>query len=363
MTDSLDGASARERRDADAAGLAADELPPRAASAVDRPLRDGPIAASLTTTTADDAPAVMPRPPRAASPGRVFTVPVVVALATVYVVWGSTYFAIRLTLDSIPPFLQGGARFLVAGTLLFAFLVARGRPLPTAREWRDGGIVGVLLLACGNGGVVFAEQYVPSSVAAIFIGAGPLAAAIWSGLLGAWPQRLQWVGIGVGFAGVVGLSGGAQLSGHPVGFAALVVSVTAWTLGSVLAQRRMRLAPGPMGFATEMLVGGAVMLAVAGVRGEYATFAAHGAPTATATAAFAYLVFAGSLGAFSAYMYLLSKVSSTIAISYAYVNPLIAVLLGVAFGAESLTPHEAIATAVIVGSVVLLTWERRPAGQ
>ncbi len=288
-----------------------------------------------------------------------WTVPVLVALATVYVVWGSTYFAIRLTLESFPPFLQGGLRFTVAGSLLFAFLAARGRPLPTTREWRDGGLVGLLLLACGNGGVVFAEQYVPSSVAAIFIGAGPLAAAIWSGLLGAWPQRVQWIGILVGFGGVVLLAGGAQLAGHPLGLAGLVVAVVAWTLGSVLAQRRLRLAPGAMGFATEMIVGGVAMLALAAVRGEYTTFVALGMPTATATAAFVYLVFAGSLGAFSAYMYLLSKVSSTIAISYAYVNPLIAVLLGVAFGGESLSPREAIATAIIVGSVILLTREKR----
>ncbi len=314
-----------------------------------------------------DAPSVVdevtvdatPRFAAPVRPARVFTGPVLLALATVYVVWGSTYFAIRLTLESIPPFVQGGARFALAGGSLFAFLLARGRPLPTAREWRDGGVVGVLLLTCGNGGVVFAEQYVPSSVAAIFIGAGPLAAAIWSGLLGAWPQRLQWVGILVGFAGVVLLAGGAQLAGHPAGLAGLVVGVTAWTLGSVLAQRRLRLAPGPMGFATEMIVGGIAMLAIAAVRGEYATFGAQGLPSATASLAFIYLVLAGSLGAFSAYMYLLSKVSSTIAISYAYVNPLIAVLLGVAFGGERLSTREGIATAIIVGSVVLLTRERR----
>ena len=287
-----------------------------------------------------------------------FTWPVLVALATVYVVWGSTYFAIRLTLESLPPFLQGGARFLIAGSLLFGVLALRRRPMPTRRQWRDGTIVGVLLLAVGNGGVVFAEQFVPSSVAAIFIGAGPLAAALWSGLFGRWPQRAQWIGLVVGFGGVLLLSGGAQLAGHPAGLVALVLSVTCWTLGSTLAQRKLALAPGAMGFATEMIGGGAVMLAIAMLHGEWPRLVAAWPPTPMAVGAFVYLVFAGSLAAFSAYMYLLSKVSSTIAISYAYVNPLIAVLLGVVFGGEVLTLTEAIATAIIVGSVILLTRER-----
>lgn len=280
------------------------------------------------------------------------------ALATVYLVWGSTYFAIRLTLDAYPPFLQGGVRFLVAGLLLFGFLRLRGRPVPTLRQWRDGAIVGVLLLALGNGGVVFAEQFVSSSVAAIFIGAGPLAAALWTGCFGVWPRPVQWVGILAGFGGILMLASGSQLGGQPVGLAALVVAVACWTLGSVLAQRRLVLAPGAMGFATEMIVGGVVMGIVAALRGEPARFAAGWPPSGTATLALAYLIVAGSLAAFSAYMYLLSKVSSSLAISYAYVNPLIAVLLGVAFGGESLAPREAVATAVIVGSVILLTRDK-----
>ena len=287
-----------------------------------------------------------------------WTTPVVVALLTVYVVWGSTYYAIRLTLESYPPFLQGGIRFLVAGGGLFAFLRWRGRPLPSARQWRDGAVVGVLLLALGNGGVVFSEQYVSSSMAAIFIGAGPLAAALWTGLFGVWPRPVQWVGILLGFGGICLLASGSQLAAQPVGLVALMVAVTCWTLGSVLAQRQLQLAPGAMGFATEMIAGGLVMLVVAFVRGEPLRFAAGWPPTGIATLALGYLVIAGSLAAFSAYMYLLSTVSSSIAISYAYVNPMIAVLLGVAVGGETLAPREAIATAVIVGSVILLTRDR-----
>lgn len=285
---------------------------------------------------------------------------VLAALATVYIVWGSTYYAIRVTLASFPPFLQGGIRFLAAGSLLFAFLLMRGRPLPTARQWRDGAIVGVMLLAVGNGGVVFAEQYVPSSLAAIFVGSGPLVAALWSGAFGTWPERVQWAGIGLGFAGVVLLSSGAQLSNHPLGLLALLCSVTSWTLGSVLSQKKLKLAPGAMGFATEMLAGGAVMLAAGMLRGEAPVLAASWPPTPAATMGLLYLIFAGSLAAFSAYMYLLSQVSSTIAISYAYVNPMIAVLLGVLLAGEVLSLREGIATAVIVASVILLTREKRP---
>ncbi len=307
----------------------------------------------LSSGKATNATAPSPRPPS------VFVAPVLIALATVYVVWGSTYFAIRLTLASYPPFLQGGIRFVIAGVLLFAFLAARGRPLPTLREWRDGAIVGVLLLAFGNGGVVFAEQYVPSSVAAIFIGAGPLAGALWSGLFGIWPQRMQWIGIVVGFGGILILAGGTQLASHPIGLLALMTAVVCWTLGSVLAQRKLALAPGAMGFATEMIAGGIVMGIVGVVRGEVPQFVAGLPPTPLATFALVYLIFAGSLAAFSAYMYLLSKVSSTIALSYAYVNPMIAVLLGVVFGGEVLSTREAVATAIIVGSVILLTREKR----
>lgn len=288
-----------------------------------------------------------------------WTTPVLVALATVYVVWGSTYFAIRVTLQSFTPLMQGGIRFLLAGLLLFGFLCLRGVALPTRRQWRDGAIVGVMLLTVGNGGVAIALQYVPSSLAAIFVGAGPLAAALWSGCFGIWPNRIQWLGIFVGFGGILMLSSGSQLAGSPIGIAALLASIVCWTGGSVLAQRVMKLAPGAMGFATEMLAGGVAMLALAFARGEAGQMAALGAPTPAALAALTYLVFAGSLAAFSAYMYLLTKVSPTIAISYAYVNPLIAVLLGVAFGGEVLTLRESMATAVIVGSVILLTRERR----
>src|SRR5439155_25355901 len=129
---------------------------------------------------------------------------VLAALLTVYVVWGSTYFAIRYALVSFPPFLQMGTRFLAAGLLLYGFLKLRGVPNPTLRQWRDGALIGILLLGGGTGVVAFAEQTVSSSLTAVFIAVSPLLFALWSGLLfGSWPSRREWLGIGIGFGGVL----------------------------------------------------------------------------------------------------------------------------------------------------------------
>jgi len=277
---------------------------------------------------------------------------VLAALLTVYVVWGSTYFAIRYALVSFPPFLQMGTRFLAAGLLLYGFLKLRGVPNPTLRQWRDGALIGILLLGGGTGVVAFAEQTVSSSLTAVFIAVSPLLFALWSGLLfGSWPSRREWLGIGIGFGGVLLLASGASLAGQPVGLIALFVAVCCWSLGSILSQRKMQLAPGPMGFASEMLAGGAFLLIVSLLRGESVLLPLDG----KAIAAWIYLVTIGSLVGFSAYMYLLSKVPPALASSYAFVNPLIAVALGVALGGEEITAREGVAMAVIVVSVVLLT--------
>lgn len=279
---------------------------------------------------------------------------VLFALLTVYVVWGSTYLAIRYALVSFPPFLQMGSRFFVAGLLLYGFLKLRGAANPTWRQWRDGGLVGILLLAGGTGIVAYAEQTVSSSLTAVFIAISPLMFALWSGLLGSWPSQREWIGIGIGFGGVVLLASGAGLAGQPAGLLALFVAVCSWSLGSVLSQKRMQLAPGAMGFASEMLVGGAFLLVVSLLRQEAVVLPLN----PKAVVAWIYLVTIGSILAFSAYMYLLSKVPPAIASSYAYVNPMIAVALGVGFAGETVTARESIAMAIIVASVVLLTTAR-----
>lgn len=275
---------------------------------------------------------------------------VLFALLTVYIVWGSTYFAIRIALESFAPFWLMGSRFLVAGAVLFVWLKWRGAPSPSWRQWRDGAAVGVLLLGGGMGMVAVAEQYVSSGMTAVFIASSPLMFAVWGGLFGDWPTRLQWVGIAAGFMGALLLASGSEFSAHPVGVLALIGAISCWTLGSVLSQKKLKLAPGAMGFASEMLAGGIFLTIAAWLSGED-----FSAPlSSNALLAWLYLITAGSLVAFSAYMYLLSKVPHALASSYAYVNPVIAVILGSLFGGEAIGLREAVAMTVILGSVILL---------
>lgn len=284
---------------------------------------------------------------------------VLLALLTVYLVWGSTYLAIHFALISFPPFLLMGTRFLAAGGLLFAWLMLRGAPIPTLRQWRDAGIVGVLLLGGGMGLTAVAQQYVSSGLAAVFIASAPLMFALWAGLFGSWPVGREWMGILAGFAGAVLLASGGEFAAQPLGVIALTCAVACWTFGSVLSQKKLALAPGAMGFASEMLIGGVFLLGAGMVQGE--SFPA--AFDTRAVLAWIYLVTAGSLAAFSAYMYLLSKVSPALASSYAYVNPVIAVLLGVWLADESIGTREIIAMIIILGSVVALTTSRTAGGQ
>ncbi len=286
---------------------------------------------------------------------------VLLALLTVYLVWGSTYLAIHFALLSFPPFFLMGTRFLAAGLLLFGWLKWRGVPNPTPRQWRDAGVVGILLLGGGMGLTAVAQQYVSSGLTAVFIASSPLMFALWSGLFGAWPGPREWIGILAGFCGAALLAGGGEFAAQPVGVIALTAAVACWTFGSVLSQKKLALAPGAMGFASEMLAGGAFLLAVGLQHGE--TFSAPF--DNRALWAWAYLVIAGSLAAFSAYMYLLSKLPPALASSYAYVNPVIAVMLGVGLANESIDMREAVAMAIILGSVILLTTSRsaaKPAG-
>jgi drug/metabolite transporter (DMT)-like permease len=199
------------------------------------------------------------------------------------------------------------------------------------------------------------QQTVSSGLTSVFIASSPLMLALFGGMFGQWPSGREWLGILVGFSGVALLVGGGDFSAHPSGVLAVLGAVTSWTLGSVLAQKKLSLAPGAMGFASEMLLGGVVLMAIALLRGETMITPV----TTAALGAWAYLVVAGSLAAFSAYMYLLSNVSNALASSYAYVNPIIAVMLGAAFAAESIGGREMIAMAIILGSVVMITSSKK----
>lgn len=281
-----------------------------------------------------------------------------IALLTTYLVWGSTYLGIQLALVSFPPFFLMASRFCVAGVLLFAWLKWRGAPTPSLREWRDALIIGTLLLGGGMGLTALGEQTVASGLTAVFIASAPLMLAVFAGLFGQWPTGREWLGILVGFSGVALLAAGGDFSAHPTGVLCVLGAVASWTFGSVLAQKKMQLAPGAMGFASEMIMGGLALWVISLVRGETMS-----PMTMPALASWAYLVVAGSLAAFSAYMYLLSNVSNALASSYAYVNPVIAVGLGTLVAHESIGSRELLAMGIILGSVIMLTTSRKPAVQ
>lgn len=277
-----------------------------------------------------------------------FAVPL--ALLAVYIIWGSTYLAIRVTVQGgFPPFLMVGTRFLIAGGLLYTVLRLRGTPNPTWQQFRNGAIVGAFLVFGGNGIVSFAEQWVTSGFAALAVATAPLWAALFAGLWGKWPRRLEWAGIAIGFAGIVLLNVGNGIGGSLPGVIALLFAPMSWAFGSVIS-RRMTLPAGLMTSAAEMLGGGTLALLVSLVLGE--RFAHQ--PSLDALFAFAYLILIGSLIAYSAYDYLLHHTRLALATSYAYVNPPVAVLLGAILLGETLTLLTFIAMLVILAGTVLL---------
>ncbi|NCT67715.1 MAG: drug/metabolite exporter YedA [Rhodanobacteraceae bacterium] len=275
------------------------------------------------------------------------------ALLALYFVWGSTYLAIRVGLSSYPPFLMASVRFLCAGGALYAFLRWRGMAAPTRMQWANSAVTGTLLLGLGNGLVCYAEQSVASGLAAVAVAAMPLFAAVFGGLYGQWPRRMEWLGLGVGFAGVVLLNLGGSMTGAPLGALALVVAAGSWAFGSVWSRRR-NMPPAAMNTAAQMLTGGAVLLVFALLTGERWP----AAPTLSASLAVAYLAVAGSLVGFSAYLYLLNTVRPALATSYAYVNPPVAVLVGALFAGEAVHPLDLVAMAVILAGVGLIAFAR-----
>jgi drug/metabolite transporter (DMT)-like permease len=280
---------------------------------------------------------------------------VVAALIAVYVIWGSTYLAIKIGLETLPPFAMAAIRFASAGAVLLAILLALGHRLPAARPAGNAAIMGTLLLGGGNGLVCYAQQTVSSGLAAVAVASMPLFAAVFAGLYGNWPGRRDAIGLTIGFAGVVFLNTGAEFLASPAGALALLLAPLCWAFGSVWS-RRQAMPEIWMGTALQMLAG-AVALALA----SWAT--GESLPvrwTAEAVAVVAYLAVFGSLIGFTAYVYLLGAVRPALATSYAYVNPPIAIGFGVLFAGERLSWHEVAASIVILAGVALiLTAPRR----
>ena len=301
------------------------------------------------------------------SPARSSTLSVALALGTVYIVWGSTYLAIAYVVETLPPILSGGIRFTIAGSLLLAFILAqawwRHRHAPESRlarprliEWRTAAVVGTFLLLGGNGLVSVAELRIPSSIAAVIIATVP----IWMSLGEAFltrrmPSLLTIGGLVVGLVGVGILllpSEGIDAI-DPLGIAIVVCSALSWTAGSLYARRAPLPANQLMGSGMEQLVGGGVMLGVAVLLGEFASMEPGSVSTASLLG-LGYLIVFGSLIAFTAYVWLLEHAPISTVATYAYVNPVVAVFLGLLFRSEPLTPRILLAAALIIGAVVAM---------
>ncbi len=272
-----------------------------------------------------------------------------VALAVLYVVWSSTYLALRHVVVAMPPMMTGGGRFLVAGAILFALQRLRGEPGPARHDWAPAAVSGALLFAGGNGLVCIAETRVSSGVAAVACASTPLFVAGLGALWGERPSRRELGGLALGFAGVLTLGASADLAIGGARGMLLLASPLAWAMGTVIA-RKARPA-SPMTFAAQQMVCGAVamLLASAAMRERVP----HHVPT-TAWLSLGYLALFGSVVAFPAFSFLVKHARPAVATSYAYVNPVLAVMLGAAIGGESLTRTSIVALALVLAAVVVV---------
>ncbi len=292
---------------------------------------------------------------------------IAIAFAAVYVVWGSTYLAIRFAVQTIPPFLMAGVRFVIAGALLYTWVRLRGAPRPTRSQWRATAIVGALLLLGGNGGVVWAEQHVPSGITALLVATVPLWMVLfeWFRPGGSRPRLAVIGGVVLGLAGMALLvqpgspaGGGAA---DPVGAAVLIAASVSWAWGSLWSRQADLPAVPLLATAMEMMAGGVLLLATGALTGELGRLAPR-AISLPSAASLGYLVIFGSLVGFTAYTWLLRVASPAAVSTYAYVNPVVAVVLGWAIASEPITPRTLSAAAVIIGAVALITAGRaRPA--
>lgn len=278
---------------------------------------------------------------------------VALAFSAIYVLWGGTFLAIRLAVLELPPLFASGVRFLVAGAILYVFMRARGNASPTSREWRSIALTSLCLFVATYAALFWAEQYVPSGVASVIEATLPITAMTFEVFL----FRQQRFRLRTGAALLLGFLGVAWLlirNQHtfPI-FPCLIIlaSGTAWSLGAVLTRSMRRPSSLPLTAGAQMMLGGMVLLALSKATGEL-----HTLPRITpqAAAALLYLIIAGSLLGFTAYVWLLARMPVTRVASHAYVNPLIALALGYFIARESLTPGMLLASALVIASVILI---------
>lgn len=274
---------------------------------------------------------------------------VIAAFAVVCVVWGSTYYGIRVAVSGYPPFTLGAARFLLAGSVLLAVARLRGEALPRPREWASALLTGSLFFVVGNGLVNVAEQSVSSGLASVLVATMPLWVTLFGRLFGVRVSGAELAGVVLGLLGVMVLNLGGDLRASPGGATCALLAPMGWAMGSV-ASARLPLPRGMMRTAAQMICGGAAMAAVSLAAGEHFVQA----PSWQASVALLYLCVFGSLLGFSAYSYLLANARPAVATSYAYVNPVIAVVLGVALLGERFGTTSLLGAVIVLAAVVVV---------
>jgi drug/metabolite transporter (DMT)-like permease len=288
---------------------------------------------------------------------------IIAAFASIYLVWGSTYLAISYAIETIPPFLMGGVRFLISGALLYLWARSRGAPRPTRLHWRNAVIAGGFLLLGGNGAVMWAEQVVPSGLTALLVSILPFWLVIieWVRPPRRRPSGAVLVGLVLGFIGIIVLVGPSGVGGHgdvsPIGALVLILGSLSWAIGSFWSRDAELPKSGLLTTGMEMLGGGTLLLIVGALTHEFSGFDIHSVSRESAVGLL-YLISFGSLIGFTSYIWLLDKVSPARLGTYAYVNPIVAVLLGWAIAGERLSIRTGIAAAIVICAVALITTAR-----
>ncbi len=287
----------------------------------------------------------------------------ILAFATIYLIWGSTYLGIRVAIETMSPFLMAAARFILAGGILYTLLRARGAAAPTARQWKINAIVGTFLLLGGNGLVAWAEQRVPSGITALIIGVQPLFFVLteWAWPGGSKPTTISMAALLLGFAGVAWLAAPWQDVAHggfdAVGVLVILAACVFWAFGSIFSRHSKGNAEPLLAASMQMLTGGGALAVVALIRGEISQLNVA-AISARSWISFAYLVVFGSLVGFSTFVWLIKHATPARVSTYAYVNPVVAVFLGWLILHEPVSSRVVVASIVIIAAVAIITVEK-----
>ncbi|NKB87663.1 MAG: EamA family transporter [Acidobacteria bacterium] len=295
--------------------------------------------------------------------GRTAATRLAVAHASVWLIWGSTYYGVRVLVQTVPPFFSMGSRFLIAGIAVMVWLRVMRKEHPlTGEQWRVAAIGGLMLVAAGNGAVAYTEQTVPSNLVALTVALMPAWMVLFDRIInGVVPPRSAMIALAVGFGGVAVLMGPSNLGAGEipvVGALTVTAGSMSWALGSILTRGQPRPRSVMLGTAAQMIWGGVALIVLSGVVGEWSRLDASMINNETVTT-WLYLVIAGSIIAYSAYVYLLHNTVPAKAGSYAFVNPIIAVIVGAGLGGEPLSPRVGIAAVMIVGAVALIVRYRQ----